>query len=753
VSILAQSAPGAVSPELQTFHPQPRRLHQPLVTPLLESEVSPPQSPELSNLEKVQLAESAPSAGGIDLSSNLGHEAKSIAREDGTDRRGEPYASTPSPEREGFGSASADWMESHMESPNPAVAHRSVQNTPEPTHYYSASIGMGQPISTPSPSATPADGSCNGQPPYLGLPPRFPHTHLASTNGMHVHGGVLVPTQLSTDFSAPGTVLPPPLPTPQSTVLPSSPDTMAHVSTQPVGFSAQFRLPLDTASAGMLAQASKAHVQGQMHGHLAGNVHGPMQGHLQGQLRAMQAANPQDAHHMPHGYNQAYQATAAMGPTGWRMPSCPMPVGFAPPHCMDLSMPSIFSTQAGQGQVTGELGPPLLPAPAATPDAGGNPGCVAALPPQTKGPRPPSAAATTATAESTAGSPPSEAGEMRGQVAQLSKTQAGSKYLQRQLLKGHASIVDIILREVEQDVAQLMCDAYGNYLCSVAFQACSVQKRKRMLEKLAPRVAVIACDKRGTHALQALIGLLSTAEEQELLMSAMKDHVIELCMDPNGTHVVQRLLYCFLPPCTDWIYYPVVSKLVEVAHHPYGLCVLKKCISQARAPGKHQELLLSQLSLHALDLVQSPYGNYAIQHALEEWGGVCCTPIFRSLEGRMMQLSIQKFSSNVVEKLFCSAPPEFRARFIAELIESERMSVLVNSNYGHYVVKRALQIAEPQQVRLLLEAIRGNIGQLPNRRLRAKWEKVMSAGSERLGDRCPPLQSPADRREQSSALA
>jgi len=205
-------------------------------------------------------------------------------------------------------------------------------------------------------------------------------------------------------------------------------------------------------------------------------------------------------------------------------------------------------------------------------------------------------------------------------------------------------------------------------------------------------------------------------------------------MDPNGTHVVQRLLYCFVPPCIDCIYFPVVSKLIEVAHHPYGLCVLKKCISHAKPLRKHQDLLLSGLARHALDLVQSPYGNYAIQHALEEWGGARCTPIFHSLEGRMMQLSIQKFSSNVVEKLFCSAPPEIRARFIAELIESEKMSVLVNSNYGHYVVRRALQLAEPPQVRSLLAAIRGNVGQLPNRRLRAKWENVMSVGNERLVD-------------------
>lgn len=329
---------------------------------------------------------------------------------------------------------------------------------------------------------------------------------------------------------------------------------------------------------------------------------------------------------------------------------------------------------------------------------------------------------------------PSEINELKGQVIQLSRTQAGSKYLQRQLLKGHPVIVNIILEEIEEDIVHLMCDAYGNYLCSQAFQACSTQQRKRLLEKLSPRVAATACDKRGTHALQALIGLLTTMEEQEILMRSIKNHVIELCMDTNGTHVVQRLLFCFMPPLNDFIYIPVIEHMVEVAHHPYGLCVLKKCISQAKMPGRHQDFLLQKLAENALDLVQSPYGNYAIQHALEEWGGDTCAIVLLSLEGRMMQLSIQKFSSNVVEKIFCVAPAELRRRFIDELIHSDKMSVLVSSNYGHYVVKRALQLADPVQVRNLLDTINSNLAQLPNRRLRAKWEKVMSVGTERVGD-------------------
>lgn len=303
---------------------------------------------------------------------------------------------------------------------------------------------------------------------------------------------------------------------------------------------------------------------------------------------------------------------------------------------------------------------------------------------------------------------PSEARELVGQVGQMSRTQAGSKYLQRQLLKGSGgqgrvfqrtelrkpiprrgpssffalpgAAVEVILKEVEEEIASMMCDPYGNYLCSAAFQACSQVQRRRMLEKLAPCVAQIACDKRGTHALQAFIELLQLEEEQDQLMGAVKGQIVELSMDPNGTHVIQRLLTCFQGSVTDWIFLIIGDRIIEVAHHPYGLCVLKKCISLAR---HHREFLLEQLARHAMDLVQSPYGNYAIQHALEEWGGRDCEPILEKLEGRMMQLSIQKFSSNVVEKLLTIAPPEFRRKFIWELVESDKMSVLVNSNYGH----------------------------------------------------------------------
>lgn len=719
-----QAPKASLTPEQPTFHPQPQR-HQPWVMPLLESEASPPpipQSPASSSLKQkgLQLTNTArsraQSGGGWD--ENVAGSGLAGA---GADARGstggggsvsiEPFASTPSPEREATGHM--DWIQS----PKPGVSQRSVQNTPEPPQFYSQ--GLLGPISTPSPNAMSSVlGNQNQH--FLGMP-RFPHGP--------------APAMMMPHLAA--SMLPPPLP---GSGVPGA-DLMG------MGFAGAFRP--SSLEEGSAAQQFAASYQA---------------------------------------YQQAYQfgaAAAAAAATaaaagGWRIPPCPpMPMGCGQPggsildglsthgHCssadanLTLRQPTNVNFNrlhvdgqngcsndnlitAGSGAVEALPRPSQRDRNSKTSDvdrAVGAGGATSSKGSGRKGAAGGNSSGSTAPPFDLSTVPP-EAAEIVGQVSQMSKTQAGSKYLQRLLLKGNSSTVEIILSGVEEDIAALMCDAYGNYLCSVAFQACSMRQRQRMLEKLGPNVASIACDKRGTHALQALIGLLTVPEEQQLLMSSIESHVIDLCMDANGTHVVQRLLYCFLPSVSDVIYSVVIDRMLDVAHHPYGLCVLKKCISQAHQPGKHQDQILTQLTRNALDLVQSPYGNYAIQHALEEWGGERCTPIFKKLEGRMMQLSIQKFSSNVVEKLFCSAPADFRNRFIAELVESEKMSVLVNSNYGHYVAKRALQLASPDQARALVEAIKANLPSLPNRRLRTKWEKVMNGGDDDDDDmdrNMPPL--------------
>merc|ERR1719486_1563183 len=106
----------------------------------------------------------------------------------------------------------------------------------------------------------------------------------------------------------------------------------------------------------------------------------------------------------------------------------------------------------------------------------------------------------------------------------------------------------------------------------------------------------------------------------------------------------------------DVILPEVVANLRTFAQNPHGLGFLKRCMSHCRDAISQQQLI-NALSVHAMVLVQGPFGNYAVQHALEEWGGEVCRPLIQALTGRYAQLSIQKFSSNVVEQSLHYAPP------------------------------------------------------------------------------------------------
>ena len=52
----------------------------------------------------------------------------------------------------------------------------------------------------------------------------------------------------------------------------------------------------------------------------------------------------------------------------------------------------------------------------------------------------------------------------------------------------------------------------------------------------------IALNQHGTRALQKMIEHLSTPEQIQTVIEALKDHVVELIQDLNGNHVIQKCL-------------------------------------------------------------------------------------------------------------------------------------------------------------------------------------------------------------------
>jgi hypothetical protein len=93
-----------------------------------------------------------------------------------------------------------------------------------------------------------------------------------------------------------------------------------------------------------------------------------------------------------------------------------------------------------------------------------------------------------------------------------------------------------------------------------------------------------------------------------------------------------------------------LTNIKSLALDTNGICVLKQFINNNKNIVIRIEIL-NELVNNTLEIVQSPFGNYAIQYAIQEWGANFCRNIIIVIINNIVSLSMQKYSSNVVEKV------------------------------------------------------------------------------------------------------
>lgn len=81
--------------------------------------------------------------------------------------------------------------------------------------------------------------------------------------------------------------------------------------------------------------------------------------------------------------------------------------------------------------------------------------------------------------------------------------------------------------------------------------------------------------------------------------------------------------------------------------------------------------------------------------------------ILDQLEGNFADLSMQKYSSNVVEKCLEYAVEERRNHIIWELICSPRLDNIMQDPYGNYVIQAVLNCSKVREANFIFFSPRG----------------------------------------------
>ncbi|XP_057975498.1 uncharacterized protein LOC131162902 [Malania oleifera] len=296
--------------------------------------------------------------------------------------------------------------------------------------------------------------------------------------------------------------------------------------------------------------------------------------------------------------------------------------------------------------------------------------------------------------------------EVQGCMYFIAKDQHGCRFLQKIFEEGNSQDIQAIFEEIIDHIVELMMNPFGNYLVQKLLEVCNEKQRLQIVNivtKESGELVRISLNTHGTRSVQKLIETLKTRHEISLVISALEPGFLDLIKDLNGNHVVQRCLQCLSSEDNEFIFDAAAKFCVDVATHRHGCCVLQRCI--AHSVGKHQEKLVAEISANGLLLAQDAFGNYVVQYIIELKIPSAAANLISLFEGNYVQLSMQKFSSHVVEKcLRCI--DESRSRIIHELLSVSHFEQLLQDPYANYVIQSALEVTKGALRASLVEVVR-----------------------------------------------
>ncbi|TVU50242.1 hypothetical protein EJB05_01606 [Eragrostis curvula] len=299
----------------------------------------------------------------------------------------------------------------------------------------------------------------------------------------------------------------------------------------------------------------------------------------------------------------------------------------------------------------------------------------------------------------------------------LAKDQNGCRFLQKIFTEGSQDDAQKVFDGVIEHIDELMVDPFGNYLVQKLLDECNEDQKMHLVYEITKRpgrLIKVSCNMHGTRVVQKVIETIKNSDEASMVVSALSSGAITLMMDSNGSHVAHRCLQKLSPEYKAFLLSEAIEYCFELAKDRQGCCIIQKCILHANKEQKNR--LLYSITSRALDLAEHQYGNYVIQYILELKVTWATDEILDKLEGRYGYLSMQKFSSNVVEKCIKEAREPKRAKIIHELMNDPKLLHILLDQYGNYVIQTALRECEDDAALQaeLIDAIRPHSAALRN---------------------------------------
>ncbi|KAK9141928.1 hypothetical protein Syun_011328 [Stephania yunnanensis] len=253
-------------------------------------------------------------------------------------------------------------------------------------------------------------------------------------------------------------------------------------------------------------------------------------------------------------------------------------------------------------------------------------------------------------------------------------------------------MLNFIFEDLKGYIPKLCHNSYGSQVMVQLLKLGHSEKNRQVFKLVLPELVNLCCDPNGTVVIQKLVDRDESddadPEQTNELFCALKGQLLQLSLNGNAYKVIERCIETFP---NDWHKYfmdTLLENCMTLGTDKHGCCVLQKCV-QFSGTARARHRLVEEILQNVLHYSKHFYGNYVVQ----------CVVIVKQdyadrateiLKGNFVAMSMHKFSSNVVEKILNNASIEKVRDIVNEIIEDPNrpnnifdvIAKLIENNYS-----------------------------------------------------------------------
>ena len=260
---------------------------------------------------------------------------------------------------------------------------------------------------------------------------------------------------------------------------------------------------------------------------------------------------------------------------------------------------------------------------------------------------------------------------------------------------------------------------YGNYFIQDLFENMSKDLIQLTFELISSEFVNIAKSPSGTHCIQNLLNYINSSEIEIIIINAIKYKEKEMAFDDNATYVLQKIITKIPDKKRTRLNNIIIENVKVFSLNANSVLVLKRFIS-TNTIEENKKKIINIIKQHFLVIARNPFGNYVIQYLFDVWPIKDCQSIVKEILSKVIDLSIERFSANIVIKSLKIFNNENKQKLIVLLCLSSNIINLLKNKYCYYVINKAILYMDKDikdKFKLYLTQLLNNISSLKEKML------------------------------------